>query len=101
MPNVSVIAKITAQEGKRDDLIAALQAAFVHVDDEAGTIYYILHTDDSEANLLWMYELYADQAALVAHSGSAWFKAWGPTLAPFMAARPVLTFVTPVAGKGL
>jgi quinol monooxygenase YgiN len=98
---VAVIAKITSKPGMRDDLARALDGAFPNVDKETDTTYYILHTDDNDENVLWMYELYTNKAALEAHQGAAWFKEWGPSLAPFMGGRPELIFMKPVGGKGL
>ncbi len=96
-----VIAKVTALPGKRDDLIAALRVGLATADGEAGTIYYMLHEDASDADVVWFYELYADQDSFIAHGSSEAFKALGKTLAPFVGARPELTFLKPVAGKGL
>jgi quinol monooxygenase YgiN len=100
MSKIAVIARVPAQPGKRDDLVAALQAALETASAEEGTTYYILHTDAKDPDVLWMYEMYTDQDALVAHSGSESFKALGPAIAPFLAGRPELTFLTPIGGKG-
>ena len=89
--------------GKRDEVIAAMQVAIDHVtENETGTIYYILHDDaEGRRTSIYFYELYADQAAFEAHGKSDALKAIGPALAPFMAGRPELKFLTPVQGKGL
>lgn len=100
MSKVAVIAKIAAQEGKRDELAKALQAALDTAQGEVGTEAYILHEDASDANLLWMYEMYTDQDALGVHMGSEAFKALGPSIMPFLAGRPELIFVKPIGGKG-
>lgn len=100
MADIGVIAKITAQDGKRSDLAAALQGALDAAEQEPGTIYYILLADGSDENVLWMYEMYENQAALDAHMGSDAFKALGPAIGPFLAARPELIFCTPIGGKG-
>ena len=98
---VAVIAKLAAAPGKRDDLAAALQVALDTAGSESGTTYYILHADAKDADALWFYELYTDQSALDAHMGTDAFKALGPVLAPFLAGRPELNFLTPLGGKGL
>ena len=67
---------------------------------EPGTVYYILHEDPADADGLWMYEMYTDQSALDAHSSSDEFKALGPAIRPFLAARPELTLLKPIGGKG-
>lgn len=101
MSQVAVFAKIAAAPGKRAALRAALQSLLDGAENEAGTLMYLLHEDNADENLLWMYELYASQEALKLHMGSEGFKAAGPTLAPFLAGRPELNFVTPTGGKGL
>ena len=77
MSQVALIAKIPAAPGKRAELVAAFQQALDNVMDEPGTIRYILHEDAKDADVLWFYELYTDQAALQSHSTSAAMKALG------------------------
>jgi quinol monooxygenase YgiN len=101
MSKVSVIAKITAAEGKRDELASKLQFALDHAADEPGTLAYSLHADAKDEAVLWMYELYENQGALDAHMGADWFKELGPMLAGLVGNRPELIFCTPLAGKGL
>lgn len=101
MSTVSVIAKLPAAEGKGAELAEAFKAAFEHVNAEAGTRYYVLHSDASNADLLWVYELYESQEAMQAHMGGEWFAPFSKSLAPFMGGRPELFFLTPIAGKGL
>ncbi|MCU1501401.1 MAG: hypothetical protein JWM12_755 [Ilumatobacteraceae bacterium] len=101
MAQVAVLAKITAQPGKRDDLAKVAQQALENVKAESGTQYYILHADDKDENVLWFYELYTGKDALDHHMGTDAFKALGPLMAPFVGARPELTFLTPIGGKGL
>lgn len=98
---VAVIAKLTANPGQRSELATAVQGALASVQDEAGTEYYILHEDAADENVLWMYELYTDQAALITHGSSEALKAMGMASRPFAAARPEIIFLKPVAGKGL
>ena len=91
-----VISEIKRRSPSKGDLQAALDTA----QGEAGTEAYILHEDASDANLLWMYEMYTNQDALTVHMGSDAFKALGPAISPFLAGRPELIFVTPIGGKG-
>jgi quinol monooxygenase YgiN len=98
---VALIAKLTALPGQRGELAAALQASLDAVGAEAGTELYILHEDAADENILWMYELYTDQAALATHGSSEALKAVGVASRPFAAARPELIFLKPLAGKGL
>jgi len=100
MSKIAVIAKIPAAPGKRADLVAALQGALQTAEGEAGALAYVLHEDAKDADVLWMYEQYTDQAALDAHMGSEAFQALGGVIGPFLGGRPELTFLNPVGGKG-
>jgi quinol monooxygenase YgiN len=101
MTKIAVWAKIPAAPGKRDELVAAMQTALETAQGESGTLYYILHTDPSDADALYMYELYESQEALNAHMGSDAFKALGPAIGPLLGGAPQLTILGPVGGKGL
>lgn len=102
MSKVSVIAKITAVEGKRDELVTAMGPMMSHVEaNEPDTLKYILSLDSADADVIWMYEEYANEEALAAHGGSETMKELGMALRPLAAGRPELTIATPVTGKGL
>jgi quinol monooxygenase YgiN len=101
MSQVAVIAKIPAQPGKRDELVAALQIALTNAEGEAGTLKYIIHEDTGNPDLVWFYEVYADQAAFEAHGTSDGMKAVGMAAREFAGGRPELTILKPLGGKGL
>lgn len=101
MSQIAVIAKIPAQPGQRDAVVAGLRAMLDHVETEPGTITYILHEDAKDADVLWMYEIYADQAAFDAHGTSEAMKALGGAIGAHLGGKPELTFLTPIGGKGL
>ncbi len=101
MDAVACIAKVPAAPGKRGELAAALQVALDNVEQEAGTRYYILHEDNKDEDVLWMYELYEAQSDMEAHMGASWFAELGPAISPFLGGRPELTFAKPIGGKGL
>lgn len=67
MSHVSVIATITAKDGRGDEIIAAFDGAKDAVASEAGTLVYVLHRNQNNPNVFYVTELYADQAALDAH----------------------------------
>ncbi len=101
MSKVIVLAKIPIQDGKRAEVMAGMAPMMEHVETEAGTLQYILCEDSGDDNAVWVYEVYADQTAFDAHSGSDVMKALGASIGPFLAGRPELTFLNPVRGKGL
>lgn len=101
MNGPALLAKITAQPGKRAELVAALQVMVQAVEAEPGTVQYVLHTDDSDADAVWFYERYADAAAFEAHRTSEAMKQLGASMRDLAAGRPELIPLTIVAGKGL
>jgi quinol monooxygenase YgiN len=102
MSKVVVIAKITALEGKRDELVAAMGPMIDHVEaNEPDTLTYILNLDAADENVLWMYEEYTSHEALAAHSSSEAMKEMGMALRPLAGGRPEITLLNPVRGKGL
>ena len=101
MSKVSVWAKFDLQPGKRDEAIGIIQEAIDAVESEPGTLMYLVHTDPENEDLLYLYEMYENQDALVAHGGAEWIKAFGPKLRTVLAGRVSMQFFSPVAGKGL
>jgi quinol monooxygenase YgiN len=101
MSTVALLAKLPAAEGKGAELAEAFKAAFEHVNKEPGTRMYVLHADASNADILWIYEIYENQDAMNAHMTAEWFGPFSKTLAPFMGGRPEMFFLTPLGGKGL
>jgi len=101
MPRIGVIAKLTAAEGRRDDLVEAFQAMFPAVDKEEGTELYVLHESMEERDVIYFYELYADEAALGAHATSDTMKEVGGTLRDLLAGRPEIIRLEPVRAKGI
>jgi quinol monooxygenase YgiN len=100
MSQIAVIAKIPTAPGKRDDFVAAFQAGLDTAQAEEGTRYYILHADQQDENVVWVYEMYEDHAALEAHSSSEAFKALIGQIGPFIGGAPELIRLTPLGGKG-
>lgn len=102
MNKVAVIAKITAMDGKRGELVAAMGPMMDHVEaNEPDTLKYILTEDAADENIIWMYEEYTNQDALDAHSQSDTMKELGMALRPLAGGRPEVTVCNPVRGKGL
>jgi quinol monooxygenase YgiN len=102
MAKPSILAKLTCLEGKREEVISAFGPMFDHVRaNEPGTLVYVLHKDDADADVLWFYELYSDDDAVATHGASDTMKAVGKGLRDLMAGRPEIRMLTPVTGKGL
>jgi quinol monooxygenase YgiN len=101
MSKVAIVAKMTAKEGQRDQLVEALQPLLEAVKGESGTEVYAMHTDASAPEVVWFYELYTDQEAMMLHGTSQTMKAVGGELAGLLAGKAELHFLEPAAAKGL
>ncbi|HEX5365435.1 MAG TPA: antibiotic biosynthesis monooxygenase [Acidimicrobiales bacterium] len=71
MAQIAMVVKLPAAEGRRDELLAAAGKLVAAAEGEPGTVQYVAHTEQADPSAVWFYELYADQAAFDAHSGSA------------------------------
>ncbi len=102
MSKLALIAKLTCQDGKRDEFVAIARTMIEYVQaSEPGTEVYSLHTDDKDPNVAWFYELYTDGDALKTHGGSEMMAKIGAQFATVLAGRAELFRLTPVAGKGI
>jgi quinol monooxygenase YgiN len=101
MAKTSMIAKLTAKAGQRADLLAALDRLLVAVNDEEGTEIYAFNLDTTDENAVWIYELYANDEAMVAHSRSDAMRALMTEAGDLLGDAPLMVLTTPVAGKGI
>jgi quinol monooxygenase YgiN len=99
---ITLVARLTAAEGKADQLRAALTQMVQDVKaNEAGrALAYSLHTSDTEPNVFMFYEQYADEAALEAHGKTAHMAAMGAKLRDggLLAGRPAIERYHQIAG---
>lgn len=68
MTRIAVHARMTAEAGRRDELVDVLKKLLRSVGEhEPGCLVYALHTDRDDPDAVWYYELFEDEAALAAH----------------------------------
>ena len=84
---LGIIARIPVQEGKVDAAIEAFKGLMVDVAKEEGTLMYTLFKDTADPNMLVLMDRYKDKAALDAHSGSDYFKAFAGKMPEFLAGK--------------
>ena len=101
MAKPSMFVKLSTQPGKRAELLAALDQMLDAVESEPGTQVYSIHTDNSDENAVWIFELYESDDAMAAHSGSDAMKALMGSLGPLLGDAPILAATTPHGGKGV
>jgi quinol monooxygenase YgiN len=101
MSKPSVIAKLTARDGKRDEMIEAFRGFLADVENEAGTEVYTILTDDADDNAVWVFEVYTDKAGLDSHSNGEAMKKFIEAAGATFGGAPELHMVTPQVSKGI
>jgi quinol monooxygenase YgiN len=86
----AVIVTLTAKDGRRDELLAALEPVRAFAQTEPGTLVYAAHTSERDPNKVWMYEVYTDVEAFRAHGGSEVMRTHGPALEGLLAEPQVI-----------
>ena len=102
MTQIAVVAKLTAAEGKGEDLMAAIADLVDQVrDGEPGTLVYAAAQDTSDPDVFWLYEFYGSADAAAAHSTGDALANAGNRMRGLLAGAPEVHRLTPIAGKGL
>jgi len=101
MSKISLIAKLTAVDGKADELEAAMRAVIEAADEEDGLEVYSAHQVDGEPGTFYFFEVYRDQEARDVHGKGDRMRAAMGGFAGLLAGRPELIVMAPVAAKGL
>ena len=101
MSKISIIATLTAAEGKADELVAGLEALIEAADEEPGLEVYSLHRDPDDPNTLYFFELYTDQDSFAVHGKGEKMAAAMAALGGLLGGRPDVKVLSPVAAKGL
>jgi len=71
----SIIAKLTARQGKEKQLVEAIKGLTKTTREEAGCVSYIPHIAANNPAEIVIFEQYVDEAALDFHAQSPHFKA--------------------------
>ena len=90
-----VTAKWTAREGEADGVRAAIETLVGPSREEPGCSFYQPSRDPERPEVFFIYEIYDDAAAYVAHGESAHFEAFGRGEAiPLLESREVTFYET-------
>jgi len=77
-----IVAPIQIKEGHKEDYIKAmLENAQGAVRDEPGCLRFDVIQDGGDANRIWLYEVYRDEAAFPAHTQTPHFSKLRDTVA--------------------
>ena len=97
---ISVIAKLTVQEGKEDEFKAAgaEMVAAVKANEGGRTLQYTLAQSQKTPTEFYFIESYADADALTDHGKTPHMAAFGGKIGGLLAGRPEITRLDRVAG---
>lgn len=94
---IEVIATLVARTERETDFEAALRVLLTHSRQEPGVRRYDLYRDGERPATFHVLEVYADDAALEAHRGSAHFLRFLEQAGDWLAAAPMIAVLDPVA----
>jgi len=94
---IVLIAMLKAQKGKEKKVEEILKGMIPNVQNEKGTLKYILHRSRKDPTEFLFYEEYVDQAALDLHGGTSYFKNLGKNLNGLLDGAPKELFYEAVA----
>ncbi len=101
MSKISLIAKLTAADGKATELENALRDVIDAAAEEDGLEVYSAHAASDDPGVYYFFELYRDQAAIDVHGQGERMRAAMGAFGGLLAGRPELTMMSPVGAKGL
>jgi quinol monooxygenase YgiN len=102
MTQVAVVAKLTAVDGKSEDLMAAIADLVKDVRDaESDTLVYAAAQDTTDPNVFWFYEFYGSAEAATTHSSGDALANAGKRMRGLLAGPPEVHRLTPIAATGL
>ncbi len=101
MTKIALIAKLTIDDARGAEFEAALAQLIQTADTEDGLEVYAANRDSNDSSVYYFFELYHDADALAIHGKGDAMKAAMAALGPFLAGRPEITTMVPVAAKGL
>lgn len=99
MSKVTVVGTFTCQDGKAEEMEAALAAMVEAASDEPGVEIYSYHR--GEANTFWFFALMADEEAMQNHGKGEAMQTAMSGFGSLVENPPQMMVTTPVAAVGL
>jgi quinol monooxygenase YgiN len=104
MSEFGALLQLTAQEGKRDELLRVLANYVNTLDGEPGTTLFAAAADPNDDDLVWVWEEFTDAGAVRDHFQHDFFRALQLELADLLASpvavRPLAPFTRRVNPAG-
>jgi quinol monooxygenase YgiN len=91
--------QLTAREGMREELLRVLRNYTNTLDGEPGTVLYAVAADPGDENMVWIWEQFADSAAVQAHFAHDFFRALQFELEELLVESPGIRPLAPVVTR--
>lgn len=101
MSKISLIAKLTAVEGKEDAVAAAIRDVVAAADEEDGLLVYSANVSAAEPGVFYFFEVYRDDEALAVHGKGDRMRTAMGAFGGLLEGRPEITMLSPLGAKGL
>lgn len=101
MARTGSIARLTAREGAHNALLALLTQRIHATQEEAGTEVFTIHTDPTDPDAVWIYEVYADPESERAHQATAGYAQALAEMQAMLDGEPLVYPLIPLGGKGI
>ncbi len=101
MSKLTVLAKLTAAEGKSEELEAALAVLIEAAEEEPELEIYSVHKDPENEGVYHFFELYTTKEAFAVHGKGEKMQAAMGALGALLGAAPEVVLLDPVAAKGM
>jgi quinol monooxygenase YgiN len=92
----SLLVRLTAVEGVRPALLDLLNTYADGLAEEPGTELFIVSMDPDDENIVWLYEIFADEDAENAHRGSDGFARLMASMPPMLDGPPAVLRTVPL-----
>lgn len=93
---IGMLVRVVAKEGMRPAMLELLNTYADGLASEAGTEVYLMSTDPQNADIVWLYEVFKDQAAQAAHQSSDGFVRLMETMPELLAEPPAILPMEPL-----
>lgn len=91
-----LLVRLTAVAGRRAALLDMLNTYADGLAEEPGTEVYIVSVDPDDADLVWLYEMFADEEAENAHRSSSGFADLIAQMSDLVAGPPAVLRMEPL-----
>jgi quinol monooxygenase YgiN len=92
----SLMVRLTAVDGMRPALLDLLNTYADGLAEEPGTELFIVSMDPDDANIVWLYEIFADEDAENAHRSSSGFGVLMNAMPPLLNGPPAVLRTVPL-----